>query len=151
MFDFYISLFMLSMWVTIISSKDLPGENIESLTLLDLPVTHIQHFQQHWLQHVSFPQSIFWHHQRKNDHDSRIKTLTRLLMRNHISNFCNSISSDECAVPCKCMPRIVRGGLHMYSNSHRLNACDRYTRLEKDGRSALCVARARVCMRLNSI
>ena len=41
------------------------------------------------------------------------------------------------------MPRIVRGGLYMYSNRHRLNARDRYTRREKDGRSA----RARVCMR----
>jgi len=41
------------------------------------------------------------------------------------------------------MPRIVRGGLYMYSNRYRLNARDRYTRREKDGQSA----RARVCMR----
>jgi len=89
-----------------------------------------------------FPTDIFWRHQRKNDHDSQIKTLTRLWMRNHIITPCNSISSDGCAIPCKCMPRIVRGGLYMYSNRHRLNARDRYTRREKDGRSA----RARVCM-----
>jgi len=41
------------------------------------------------------------------------------------------------------MSRIVRGGLYMYSNRHRLNARDRYTRKEKDGRSA----RAGVCIR----
>ena len=41
------------------------------------------------------------------------------------------------------MPRIVRGGLYMYSNRYRLNARDRYTRREKNGQSA----RARVCMR----
>jgi len=56
---------------------------------------------------------------------------------------CSTFSSDEYAVPRKCMLRIVRGGLYMYSNRHRLNACDRYTRRGKDGRSS----RARVCMR----
>jgi len=39
--------------------KDLPSENIENLTLLDLPVTHIQNIQEHRLQHTSFPQNIF--------------------------------------------------------------------------------------------
>jgi len=64
-------------------------------------------------------------------------------MRNHIITPCNSISSNECAVPCKCMPRIVRGGLYIYSNRHHLKARDRYSRRGKDGQSA----RARVCMR----
>jgi len=35
--------------------KDLPGENIESLTLLDFPVTHIQHSQQHARTWASLP------------------------------------------------------------------------------------------------
>ena len=64
------------------------------------------------------------------------------MTRNHTITPCNSISSDECAVLCNRMPRIVRGGLYMYSNRHRLNARDRYTRREKNGRSA----RARVCI-----
>jgi len=56
-------------------------------------------------------------------------------MRNHIITPCNAISSDECAVPCKRMSRIVRGGLYMYSNRHHLNAAstarDRYTRKKR--------------------
>jgi len=80
-------------------SENLPSNNIKSLTLLDLPVTHMQHSQQHRLQHVSFPQSIFWRHQRKNDHDSQIKTLIRLLMRNNIVTPCNWIQAhvEDCA------------------------------------------------------
>ena len=86
-------------------------------------------------QHVSFSQSFLWCHQRKNDHESEIITLTRLLWRNHIITPCNSISSDSCAVPCRRESRIMHGKLHMYSKRHRLNACsntrDTYTRKKK--------------------
>jgi len=99
-------------------AKDLPSEDIESLTLLDLHVTHIQNSQEHRLQHVSFSKSILWCHQRNNDYESEIITLTWLLMRNHIITPCNSISSDSCAVPSCLRVLLLRRHalLYMYVN-----------------------------------
>ena len=64
---------------------------------------------------------------------------TIFLQFNLIWRMWSTFSFDECAVPCKCMPRIVRGGLYMYSNRHRLNARDRYRRKEKNARARVCI------------